>query len=64
MLVLVVVKNVRTGLRMLSDDAFLPGIASAGAKAHLLFVSFGTTKVVPCYKAKGRPKPRTPMWHG
>jgi hypothetical protein len=33
---LVVVKKVRAGLRMFSDDEFLPGRAIAGAKAHLL----------------------------
>jgi hypothetical protein len=38
MLVLVVVKKVRAGLRMLSDDEFLPGLAIAGAKALLLFL--------------------------
>jgi hypothetical protein len=36
MLVFVVVKKVRAGLRIFSDDDFLPGIAIAGAKAHLL----------------------------
>src|ERR1700722_18493303 len=52
-LVFVVVKNVRAGLRMFSDDAFLAGIAIAGAKAQLLFAdSCGTTEVMPCYKTK------------
>jgi hypothetical protein len=36
MLVFEVVKKVRVGLRMFSDDDFLLGIAIAGAKAHLL----------------------------
>ena len=40
MLVFVVVKNIRAGLRMFPDDAFLPGIAIAGAKAPLLFRLF------------------------
>jgi hypothetical protein len=52
MLVFVVVKNVRAGLRMFSDDEFLPGLAIAGAKARLLFCVFGTAKAMPCYKAK------------
>ena len=52
-LVFVVVKNVRAGLRMFSDDEFLAGIAIAGAKAHSFCCrSIGTTKVMPCYKAK------------
>jgi hypothetical protein len=38
MLVFVVVKKVRAGLRMSSGDEFLPGFAIAGAKAHLLLV--------------------------
>jgi hypothetical protein len=37
MLVFVVVKNVRAGLRMFADDDFLPGRAIAGAKAHSFF---------------------------
>jgi hypothetical protein len=51
MLVFVVVKKVRDGLRIFSADAFLPGCAMAGAKAHSFsYRHCGTTKVVPCYK--------------
>jgi len=53
MLVLVVTKKVREGLRMFSVDEFLLGCAMAGAKAHLpIASSFGTTEVVPCYKTR------------
>jgi len=40
MLVPVVVKNVRAGLRMLVGDAFLAGCTMAGAKAHSFLLSF------------------------
>ena len=40
MLVFVVVKKVRAGLRMFSGDAFFAGCAMAGAKAHLLLLAF------------------------
>ena len=39
MLDFVVVKNVRAGLRMFSDDDFLPGRAIAGAKALSFLMS-------------------------
>jgi hypothetical protein len=52
MLVFVVVKKVRAGLRMFSDNEFLVGRAIAGAKARsFIWQLFGTTKVMPCYKA-------------
>jgi hypothetical protein len=48
MLVFVVVKKVRAGLRMFSADEFLPGCAIAGAKAHLLLLAFiGPAEAVP-----------------
>ena len=52
-LVFVVTKKVREGLRMLEEDEFRLGCDMAGAKAHLLnWRLFGMTKVVPCYKAR------------
>ena len=52
MLVLVVAKKYRLGLRMSSDDALRPGWAMQGAKARLLSgCCYGPAKAVPCYKA-------------
>jgi hypothetical protein len=55
MLVLVVAKKMRAGLRMLCEDEFLPGCAIAGAKARsFCYLLIGPTEVVPCYKAHPR----------
>jgi hypothetical protein len=53
MLDLVVTKKVRDGERIASGLAFRSGFDMAGAEARLSFRDvFGTTEVVPCYKAK------------
>ena len=52
-LVFVVTKKVREGLRMLEEDEFRLGCDMAGAKAHLLSCCRSAgLKPCPCYKSK------------
>jgi hypothetical protein len=52
MLVLVVAKKMREGLRMFAGTELRAGCAMAGAKALLLLIAFAARlKPCPCYKA-------------